>query len=236
MTDKEYLKMYLPSRYEEGLALLEKGIPVQYIIGNVDFYGYIFKVNKNVLIPRFETELLVQKTIRYAKKFFNKKIKVLDIGTGSGVIAITLSKKLNASVVASDVSKEALNVARHNAKRLESSVSFVESDVFDNIDGKYDIIISNPPYIAYGEEIDEKIKNNEPNIALFAENNGLYFYEEILKEAKNYLSDKSIIAFEIGETQGSEVKKIASKYFENAKISIEKDFPGRDRFVFIIND
>lgn len=236
MTDIEYLKNYLPKEaMEEGLKKLKQGIPVQYIVGNVDFYGYEFKVNENVLIPRFETELLVSKTIEYINKYFNKKVKVLDIGTGSGVIAITLSKKIDSLVTASDISKEALEVAKENAKNNNVNINFIHSNLFNNIGEKYDVIISNPPYIAYDEVIDAKVKNNEPHLALYAENNGLYFYEEILRDAHNYLNEKNILAFEIGETQGESLMKIAGKYFPKALIKIEKDFPGKNRFLFVIN-
>ena len=236
MTDIEYLKKYLPKeKLEEVLKQLKKGLPVQYIVGNVNFYGYEFKVNKNVLIPRFETELLVQKTIDYINQYFNKKIKILDIGTGSGVIAITLAKKLNSSVSASDISKEALLVAKENAKNNGVDINFIHSNLFDNINDKYDVIISNPPYISYDEEIEEKVKNNEPHLALYAKNKGLYFYEEILKQARNYLNEKNILAFEIGERQGPTLIEIAYIYFPKAIIKVEKDFPGKDRYLFIIN-
>ena len=236
MTDIEYLKKYLPKKkLEEGLKQLKKGLPVQYIVGNVNFYGYEFKVNKNVLIPRFETELLVQKTIDYINEYFNKKVKILDIGTGSGVIAITLAKKLNSSVSASDISKEALLVAKENAKNNGVDINFIHSNLFDNINDKYDVIISNPPYISYDEEIEEKVKNNEPHLALYAKNKGLYFYEEILKQARNYLNEKNILAFEIGERQGTTLIEIAHIYFPKAIIKVEKDFPGKDRYLFIIN-
>lgn len=235
MTDKEYLEKYLPKeKLEKGLFLLEKGVPAQYITGDVNFYGYIFKVNKNVLIPRFETELLVEKTINYIKKYFDK-VSILDIGTGSGVIGITLAKKLKAKVTASDISLEALEVAKENAKLNDVNINFIHSNLFTNINGTFDVIISNPPYIAYNEVIDEKVKNNEPHLALYAENSGLYFYEQILKEAHNYLNKKNMLAFEIGETQGEDLKEIAHKYFPKAKILVEKDFPGKDRYLFIFN-
>ncbi|UKI27429.1 MAG: HemK family protein methyltransferase [Bacilli bacterium] len=122
----EYLKKYLKDK-DMNIAIkeLESGIPVQYIVGNVDFYGYTFKVNKNTLIPRFETELLVEKTIKYINKYFNNEIKILDIGTGSGCIAITLNKLLdNSRVTAVDISKNALDVARENNKINNTDVNF----------------------------------------------------------------------------------------------------------------
>ena len=232
--DKEYLKKYLPSdRYEDGIKSLEEGIPVQYIVGNVDFYGNTINVNKNVLIPRFETELLVDKTIKLIKKYFNKKVNILDIGTGSGCIAITLNKEVNSDVDGIDISDEALNVANGNNKLNNTNVNFYISNVFSNVIDKYDVIISNPPYIAYDEEIMDIVYNNEPHNALFADNNGLYFYDKILSECKRYLNDQFIIAFEIGYMQGEDIKEFAYKYLDNVNVTIEKDYSGKDRFVFI---
>ena len=237
MTDIEYLEKYLDkSKLDEGLKKLEKGYPVQYIVGNVDFFGNIIKVNKNVLIPRFETELLVEKTYNYIKKYFSKKVTILDIGTGSGCIAITLKKMLNSKVTAVDISKKALEIAKENATQNNVNVDFILSNLFSNIKGKFDVIISNPPYIAYDEKIDEKVKNNEPHLALYANNKGLEFYEKILKEAKKYLNEKAIIAFEIGENQGEDISEIAKKYFKEAYITVEKDLPGKDRFIFIFKN
>ena len=237
MTDKEYLEKYLAkNKLEEGYQKLKKGIPPQYIVGNINFYGNIIKVNKNVLIPRFETELLVEKTYNYIKKYFNKKIRILDIGTGSGCIAITLKKLLDAEITAVDISKEALEIAKENASENNTNINFILSDLFINVKDKFDVIISNPPYIAKDEIIDKKVKDHEPHQALYAENNGLEFYEKILKEANNYLNEKAIIAFEIGEKQAKEVSKIAKKYFNDTNIVIEKDLPGKDRFVFIFRN
>lgn len=236
MTDLEYLKNYLePSELQEGLKRLENGEPVQYIVGNVDFYGLNFKVNNNVLIPRFETEELIEKTINYIKNNFDK-VDILDIGTGSGCIAITLNKKLNASVDAVDISDKALEVAKENNKRNNTNVNFIKSDILSNVTKKYDVIISNPPYIRYDEEIMDIVKNNEPHIALYADNNGLYFYDEILKNCKNNLKEKNIIAFEIGEEQGEDIKNTALKYFPDAIVEIKKDLQGRNRFVFVLNN
>lgn len=233
----EYLKKYLKDK-DMNIAIkeLESGIPVQYIVGNVDFYGYTFKVNKNTLIPRFETELLVEKTIKYINKYFNNEIKILDIGTGSGCIAITLNKLLdNSRVTAVDISKNALDVARENNKINNTDVNFIESDVFSNINEKYDVIISNPPYISYDEDIMDVVYNNEPHMALYADDNGLYFYDKILRECRKYLNDRFLIAFEIGYKQGNDIINIINKYFDNVNISLEKDYNGRDRFIFVSN-
>ena len=234
--NEEYLKKYLPKeKLEEGLEMLKKGLPPQYIVGNVNFYGNIFKVNKNTLIPRFETEYLIQKLLKYIDKYFNKKIKILDIGTGSGVIAITLAKKINCEVTATDISSKALEVAIENAKTNKVNVKFYQSDLYTNITDTFDVIVSNPPYIAFDEKIDDLVKNNEPHIALFAKEEGLYFYKEILKQAPNYLNKKNIIAFEIGENQGKKIKELAQKQFPKSLVTIEKDLAGKDRYVFIIN-
>ena len=236
MRPEEYLKKYLPEdKYEEGLKQYKKGKPLQYIVGTAPFYDLTLKVNENVLIPRFETEYLTEKTINYSKKHFQNKIKILDIGTGSGAIAIALKKHLNSNVTASDISLEALELAKENAKQNNVEITFIHSNIFENIKEKYDIIISNPPYIAYDEKIDDIVKNNEPHLALYADDNGLYFYKEIIKKAKKYLNEKSVLAFEIGMTQGNYLKEYANNYFPNSKISIEKDLTGRDRYLFIIN-
>ena len=236
MTDIEYLKKYLSKdKLEAGLKALKEGQPVQYIVGSIDFYDVFLLVNKDVLIPRFETETLVEKTINYSKKL-TSPLDILDIGTGSGAIAIALAKHLNCHVLATDISKKALNVAQINAKQNHVQIDFKQSDILKNINGQFDIIISNPPYIAKNEEIDPIVKNNEPHIALYADHNGLYFYEEILKNIKPHLKEKSIIAFEIGMTQGKEVTQIAQKYLPTSKIITEKDLTGKDRYIFIFNN
>lgn len=238
MRDIEYLKKYLETdKLENGIERLKNGEPVQYIVGNVDFFDLNLDVNKNVLIPRFETEELVEKTLNYIQKYFHYPIRILDMGTGSGCIALTLKKKLeNCEVDASDISDKALEVARQNAKKNNLDITFINSDIFDNINNKYDCLISNPPYIAYDEKIMEIVKNNEPNNALYAKNNGLYFYEEILKNATNYLNEKNLIAFEIGESQGQKIKDLALYYFPNSKVIVKNDLQGRNRFIFIFNN
>lgn len=234
MTDLEYLKKYYKGNIEEAIKRLESGEPVQYVVGNVDFYGNIISVNKDVLIPRFETEELVSKTIDYIKSNFKEKIDVVDIGTGSGCIAITLKKEIDCNMDAVDISDKALCMAKKNAIDNNVEINFFKSDMLNNLNKKYDVIISNPPYISYNEKIMEIVKNNEPNIALYAPNDGLYYYEEILKNANKYLKEKSIIAFEIGYMQGNSIKNIAYNYFPNSEIILEKDMNGKDRFIFII--
>ncbi len=233
MSPLEYLKKYLPPELlEDGIKKMESGIPLQYIIGNVDFYGLNFIVNENVLIPRFETELLVEKTISYINKYFTNDLKIVDLGTGSGCIAITLSKKLNVRVDAVDISASALEVAKKNNIINNTNVNFYLGNMLEPLSKKYDVIISNPPYIAYDEEIMDIVKNNEPSIALYADNNGLYYYEEIIKNCKNYLNGNGLLAFEIGYMQASSIKKLAKKYL-NKEAIIEKDYSNKDRFAFI---
>lgn len=237
MNELEYLKKYLhpEDNLDEAIKRLENGEPVQYIVGDVDFYGNILKVNKNVLIPRRETEELVEKTIELLKGFESPKI--IDIGTGSGCIPITLKKQIPKSeITAVDISKDALEVAKENAKNHKVDINFVESNIFENVKGTYDCIISNPPYIKYDEEIMDIVKNNEPHLALYAPDDGLYFYKEILKKASNFINNRYIIAFEIGEEQGKDIIDIAKKYFPNSKIILEKDLQKFDRFIFIINE
>lgn len=240
MNDIEYLKKYLHPEddIEKAIERLKNGEPVQYIVGDVDFYGNIIKVNKNVLIPRRETEELVEKTLEKTKKLFPMgNINILEIGTGSGCISITLKKQLPSSqITAVDISQDALNVAVDNSKINNTNITFLQSNIFENVSGKYHCLISNPPYIKEDEEIMGIVKNNEPHLALYAPNDGLYFYEEILKKASNYLEEKFIIAFEIGETQGREIIDIAKKYFPKANITLEKDLQHLDRFIFVTTE
>ncbi len=212
------------------------GYPIQYLIGYVDFYGYKICVNENVLIPRYETEYLVEKTINYSKKIFNDKVNILDLGTGSGAISIALGSELDSTVTAVDISLGALEVARKNAKDNDLDICFIESDMLQNVNGKYDIVISNPPYIDIDEKIMDSVKKYEPNNALYAPDNGLYFYKNIISNIRPYLNDKFIIAFEIGWWQGNLIKDIATEYFKDSKIIIEKDLTNRDRYAFIINE
>ena len=241
MTDEEkqmaYLRKYLEKdKLEGGIALIKKGIPVQYIVGNVDFYGNIIRVDKNVLIPRFETELLVDKTIKRINKYFNNKlIRILELGTGSGCIAISLKKEINSIIDAIDISKEALSVAIDNAKINNVDINFMLADMTTYKDKKYDVIISNPPYIKEDELIMDMVKDNEPNIALYADDNGLYYYKKIIDNINYLTNDKYLICFEIGYTQGKYIEEYAKDNLSDITVSIEKDYNDRDRFIFITN-
>ena len=241
-SDIAYLKKYIQEKnlddtyYQKCLKDLEKGRPIQYIIGEVNFYGYDFKVNKNVLIPRYETELLVDKTIKIIKKLFiNKSVDIIDLGTGSGCIAITLKKELNANVTALDISKKAIDIAKQNAKINNVNINFINQDMTTYSNDKFDVIISNPPYISYDEEIMDIVKDNEPHIALYAKDNGLYFYEKILENISKITKDKYLICFEIGAYQADDIKNIAKKYLKDINISVDKDYANLDRYIFITN-
>lgn len=234
--DIEYLKKYYKGDINDAIKRLNMGEPVQYIVGDVDFYGNIIKVNKNVLIPRRETEELVEKVLKRIQVFDSPVIA--DIGTGSGAIAITLAKKLNTLVYASDISLKALDVAKENVATNKANVTFFEGDMLkpyieNNI--KLDVIVSNPPYIKEDEKIEDIVKNNEPHLALYAKNNGLEFYNSILKNASYVLKDKYLIAFEIGMDQGKNIEALAKKYLSNSIVEIEKDLSGKDRFIFVYN-
>lgn len=238
LTDNDWnllLKKY--KNMKPIIKKLNNNYPVQYLIGNVDFYGYPIDVKKGVLIPRFETETLIEKTINYLKKYNLTDTDVLEIGTGSGCIPITLKKELpNLKITSIDKSGRALRIAKRNIKKNKVDVTLIKKNVYSYKPiNKYGLIISNPPYIREDEIIDPKTKF-EPKLALYAKNEGLEFYEYIISHAKTMLQDKFIIAFEIGAEQGAKIKKIAKKYFPKSKITVEKDLANKDRYVFIINE
>jgi release factor glutamine methyltransferase len=219
------------------IGKLKTGLPIQYIIGTVDFYGYLFKIKPGVLIPRFETEQLVYNTLSYIKKYFGDNISIIDIGTGSGVIGITLKKeKPDLNVTMTDISEIALNVAKGNAKQLDVDVEIYKSDMLEEVtkrNQKYDVLISNPPYIADDEIIMDIVKNNEPPIALYGGKKGLKYYEELLSKAKLIIKERALIAFEIGASQGPDIVSLAKQYFKDSPYEIKKDLTGHDRMFFL---
>ena len=232
--DLKLLKEIYQDNFEEIEKKLEANYPTQYLIGYVDFYNTKINVNEDVLIPRFETELLVDKAIKILQ---NKKYtNLIDICTGSGAIAIAIKKHLNLEIDACDISNKALNIAKNNALENKTNINFFRMDILKEIPSKkYDCIISIPPYVKEDEYTSPETKY-EPVIALYAKNEGLEFYERILSIAPSILNKNGTIIFEIGSTQAIEIKKIALSYFPNSKITIEKDYNNFDRFIFIETD
>ena len=221
--------------YKKEVMALEEGKPLQYVIGNVNFYGNKFYINENVLIPRFETEELVENTLNYIKEIFETdSLKIIDLGTGTGCIGLTLKKNLpNSDITLVDISKSALAVAKKNMENLNLQVTLLESDFFDKVTDKYDVIISNPPYIKTKEKIEEIVEKNEPHLALYAGEDGLDCYRKILKNIPCYLETSYLIAFEIGETQSNEIQTLIKEVLPNATIISKKDMQGRDRMIFV---
>lgn len=204
------------------------GKPLQYVLGFTYFYGRTFNVNKNVLIPRQDTECLVENAL----KNINKTNNVLDLCCGSGCIGVTISKESGASVTCSDISAKALQVAKKNARDNNANVSFVKSDIFNKIKERFNVIVSNPPYIETQEieKLENVVKDFEPHLALDGKENGLFFYEQIVANAKDYLKKDGLLFFEVGINQAENVKKLMEKDFENIKIV--KDLGGIDRVCF----
>lgn len=227
---KEYEELYK----KEVQSLIE-GQPLQYVMGYVNFYGNRFEIDKRVLIPRFETEELVENTINYINKYFKEPIDLIDLGCGSGVIGITIEKKVSTnSVDLIDISEDALEVAHKNCEKLNSKANLIKSDFFSNINKKYDVIISNPPYIMEDEEIEPIVRNNEPHQALYAGEQGLDCYKKILKDINNHCKEKCLIAFEIGANQKDLIIDLINTYIKKSTIIVKKDLSGKDRMIFIL--
>ncbi len=223
--------------YKKIEKKLNKQIPIQQVLKKAYFYNREFYITKNVLIPRPETEELVNQTIKLINNS-KKQIKILDIGTGSGVIAITLEKELkNTKITATDISKKALKVAKKNQKIHNTNIKFKKTNLYQGIKDKFDVIISNPPYIdKTSKTVEKQVKQNEPHLALFAKENGLFYYKEIIKNIKQIINKNHIIAFEIGENQGNKIKEIIKKELPQDKIIIKKDHNNYDRYIFAIKN
>lgn len=210
--------------------------PIQYLIGYSCFYGYDFIINEDVLIPRCETEELVENILyRYDEYFKGQKVDVCDLATGSGCIAIALAlEEKNMNVVATDISFDALEVAKKNNDKFNAGVKFLQGDMLKPVEGrKFDIFVSNPPYIPQNEEVMSLVKDNEPNIALFGGDDGMKFYRVILSGLKPLLKDKAIVAFEHGYDKKEEMLTLANEYFPESKAECIKDLQGKDRMTFI---
>lgn len=230
------VKPEVEAAFMAGIERYLNYTPIQHIIGYQTFYGYDFIVNEAVLIPRRETEELVEQVLYYYDDHFQgQKVDVCDIGTGSGCIAITLAKEEpNMRVVAADISATALEVARKNNEKLGANVIFYEGDLLSPLKGmRFDIIVSNPPYIPNQEDVAKIVKIHEPNIALFGGDTGMIFYERILKDAKNYLKPNGLIAFEHAFDKRVAMYDLAKHYYPSANIIQLKDLSGKDRMTLI---
>ena len=226
---------------EKYFSLIEKHIkedvPLSHLVGFEYFYDRKYKVTKDVLSPRMETEELIYKVIEYVKANNKNNLKILDLCTGSGIIAITLKKELDQisiDVVASDISEEAIEVAKENAQFHDVIIKFIKSDIFNNIDDKFDIIVSNPPYIDRKDEVtmQDNVLKYDPHLALFAEEEGMYFYRKIIEQAKDYLKENGVMFFEIGYDQKDKIIKLSKKNGYLAQVY--KDINNRDRMAFLV--
>lgn len=224
-------------KFKELIEEHASGRPVQYCVGSEEFYGRSFIVDESVLIPRPETEELVLGTINRLDKLFNKQtLKLADIGTGSGAIAISMKLECpELSVVATDLSKKALMTAQKNAENLAATIDFRLGDLTAPLVGeRFDIILSNPPYIAFNEakEMSSIVLEHEPHSALFAEEEGLILYRKLAEQLPAIVNKPALIGLEIGYTQGEQVAKFFKNSFPQSIISIEKDINGRPRMIF----
>ena len=218
---------------EEIYKKLVAHIPAQYIIGHAEFFGMQLKVDERVLIPRPETEELVKLILAENPEM---NLSVLDIGTGSGAIALALAKnRPDWSVTAIDICQDALELAMENAKAQNLNLSFIKSDCFSEISAKYDIIVSNPPYISREdqEEVDLNVLHSEPHLALFADEDGLAIYLRIAEDSKDYLNDGGKIYLEIGYKQGQSVPALFRQHFPEKRVRTLKDQFGQNRMVVI---
>jgi release factor glutamine methyltransferase len=215
--------------YQDIVSRLKKHEPLQYVLGESEFYGLTMKVNSDCLIPRPETEELVSWILKHNFK------NVVDIGTGSGCIAITLAKYSDAQITAYDVSSDALNIAKENAKLNQVNVEFVKHDIFEEIDLKksFDLIVSNPPYVLGSEKklMNRNVLDYEPHLALFvSDDDALLYYQRIIEFSKAHLTNEGLLFFEINEQKGLEIKKLLEKN-EFTDILIKKDMQGKNRMV-----
>lgn len=216
--------------YIYNLNKIIEGVPIQYITKKQEFMGLDFFVDENVLIPQPDTEILVEEVLKISK-LFNKKINILDLCTGSGAIAVSLSKYIkDVNIIATDISKNAIEIAEKNAikNNVENKIKFVVSDMFKNIENKFDIIVSNPPYIETKEieKLSKEVKN-EPIIALDGGNDGIKYYKIIADNYNKFLNIGGYLLLEMGYNQGESV----SKLFKNSEI--KKDLSGNDRVILV---
>jgi len=232
INSEEDLSLSVEEKFKEGIKLLNEGIPLQYITNVQEFMKLEFYVDSNVLIPQPDTEILVEEVLELLSK--DNKKKVLDLCTGSGAIGISIAKYTKSGVTMSDISKNALEIAKKNAKdnEVDNKCKFILSDMFENIKEKFDIIVSNPPYIKTKviNTLEAEVQN-EPSLALDGGEDGLEFYKIIAENAYKYLNKDGILALEIGYDQKEEVIKLLEKIEKYTEIYSKKDFGNNDRIV-----
>lgn len=220
---------------EDIMSQLKEHRSPQYITGKAYFRDLELAVDERVLIPRPETEELVDLVLKENSK---ADLQILDIGTGSGAIAISLkSARPDWHVTASDISSEALQLAKENSERNQASLDFIESDVFNQISGKFDVIISNPPYIAYDDEdeVGVNVLASEPHLALFADEDGFAIYRRIIEGASSHLTENGKLYFEIGYKQGDGMRRLLAQHFPEKRVRVLQDIFGKDRMVVMDN-
>ena len=216
-------------KYQDVIATRATHVPLQHITGVQEFMGLEFCVNQHVLVPRQDTEVLVESVLHIIKP----GMKVLDMCTGSGCILVSLLKlSEDLQGVGVDISEDALQIARKNARKIGVEAVFIQSDLFDKVEGKHDVIVSNPPYIptAVIQELEEEVKLHDPICALDGKEDGLYFYRKIIAESKQYLKPNGWLYFEIGHDQGLSVKQLMEEAgFQS--VAVKKDLAGLDRVI-----
>ena len=219
---------------------VKDNIPIQHLLGYETFFGYKFKVNGDVLIPRFETEELVSKVLSlYDEHFPDQEVDVVDVGCGCGAIGVTLKlEEPRMRVTITDISEAALDMARGNALELGADVEVLQSDMLDGLVAqkkRFDVLVSNPPYIPAKEEVDALVYDNEPHLALFGGEDGLYFYRRILADAGQILKSPSVIAFEHAYHHREGMAALVAEYFPDAEFETIRDMQGKDRMTVIVN-
>ena len=219
---------------EEIVRKLNNNYPVQYLIGDVPFLNTIIKVDERVLIPRFETEYLVEELIKRINRL-NIKANILDLGCGSGCISIALKKNILSNVTGVDISGDAICLAKENALLNKVDVNFINCSMFDISYENYDVIVSNPPYVSYDEEVGKEVLY-EPQNALYALDDGLFYYKEIIKKISLLKNKPLLVAFEIGYQQGNRLKNLVLEILPDYNFELKKDLAGKDRYVFLSNN
>ncbi|MDU5323340.1 MAG: peptide chain release factor N(5)-glutamine methyltransferase [Peptoniphilus harei] len=226
--DEDLLDLKIENKYFEILEKRQKGIPLQYILGEEDFYGRTFKVIEGVLIPRQDTEISVEKILNIIEN--NQINNMLEIGCGTGIVSISVDLEISVDVTAVDISEKAIENTRINKEKLNSKIKIINSDLFSNINEKFDLIYSNPPYIKSSEieNLQVEVKDYEPRLALDGGEDGLFFYRSIIKSSPEFLNNKGFLVFEIGHDEAEDIYNLMKDKFE---VEVYKDLNNLDRVV-----